>query len=221
MRPSASNYLVRSFYYTPDGVSIKGFPLHAIINNAFVGMRGYDEDRILGEPRWAKSELYDIQAKVDEADVARWEKLPVDQQQLALRQLIEERFKLRFHRMSRISSVYVLSVGKGGPKMKLADHRPHMVAPDVPGHLESHSTYMWQLTEDLENQLNCIVRDETGLQGTYDYELDWTPDDAKHSESLGPSLFTAMKEQIGLKLELQRRPLDVMYIDHIERPSPN
>lgn len=221
VRPSASNYLVRSFWFTPDGVSIKGFPLDGVLHAAFLGMHEYGNDRILDEPRWVKSDLYDIQARVDEADIARWKKLPVDQQRLALQQLIAERFKLRFHRVSRISPVYVLSVARGGPKLKPADHRPHMFAPDEPGHLESHSTYLWQLVGELQNQLDCMVRDETGLDGTYDYTLEWTPDDAMHSESLGPSLSTALKDQLGLKLEMQKRPVDVVYIDHIERPSPN
>ena len=96
-----------------------------------------------------------------------------------------------------------------------------MFNPLEPGNMQSHSTYMWQLIEELENQLNCIVRDETGLDRTYDYTLEWTPDDPAHSDSSGPSLFTALKEQLGLKLEMQKRPVDVVMIDHIERPSQN
>ncbi len=145
---------------------------------------------------------------------------------IALQTLIVERFNLRYHREPRISSVYVMSIAKGGPRIKQAKlaadaHGAHMFYPLEPGNMQSHSTYMWQLIEELENQLNCIVRDETGLEGTYDYTLEWTPDDQAHAESSGPSLFTALKEQLGLKLEMQKRPVDVVVIDHIERPSPN
>jgi uncharacterized protein (TIGR03435 family) len=221
IRPNRSNDLVRSFWFTSDGVNIKGFPLDAVLRSAFLGLHEYGEDRILGEPRWVKSDLYDIQAKVGESDAPRWKKLPVSQQQLALRALIEERFQLRFHRMSRISSVYVLSLDRGGPNLKSADYRPHMFAPQEPGLLVSHSTFMWQLVHAIEDQLNSMVLDETGLEGTYDYTLEWTPDDQAHAESSGPSLFTALKEQLGLKLEMQKRPVDVVILDHIERPSPN
>jgi uncharacterized protein (TIGR03435 family) len=226
IRPNRSNDLVRSFWFTPDGVSIKGFPLHGILHVAFLGLHEYGDDRIVGEPTWVKSERYDIQAKVDEADVVRWRKLAADQQRIALQTLIVERFNLRYHREPRISSVYVLSIAKGGLRIKQAKlaadaNGAHMFYPLEPGNMQSHSTYMWQLIEELENQLNCIVRDETGLEGTYDYTLEWTPDDQAHAESAGPSLFTALKEQLGLKLEMQKRPVDVVILDHIERPSPN
>ena len=226
IRPNRSNDLVRSFWFTPDGVSIKGFPLHGILHVAFLGLHEYGDDRIVGEPTWVKSERYDIQAKVDEADVVRWRKLAANQQRIALQTLIVERFNLRYHREPRISSVYVMSIAKGGPRIKQAKlaadaHGAHMFYPLEPGNMQSHSTYMWQLIEELENQLNCIVRDETSLEGTYDYTLEWTPDDQAHAESSGPSLFTALKEQLGLKLEMQKRPVDVVIIDHIERPSPN
>jgi uncharacterized protein (TIGR03435 family) len=226
IRPNRSNDLVRSFWFTPDGVYIKGFPLHAILHTAFLGLHEYGDDRIIGEPAWAKSERYDIQAKVDEAEVARWKRLSTDQQRLALQILIAERFNLRFHRESRISSIYVLSIAKDGPRIKQAklaaeDKGAHMFYPLEPGNMQSHSTYMWQLVDELENQLNCIVRDETGLAKTYDYTLEWTPDDRADAESSGPSLFTALKEELGLKLEMQKRPVDVVIVDHIERPSPN
>ena len=226
IRPNRSNELVRSFWFTPDGVYIKGFPLHAILHTAFLGLHEYGEDRILGEPAWVRTERYDIQAKVGEADVGRWKKLSVDQQRSSLQALIGERFNLRYHRESRVSSAYVLSIAKKGLRVRTAKsaadgHGTHMFYPLEPGNMQSHSTYMWQLVEELENQLNCIVLDETGLAGTYDYSLAWTPDDPQHAETAGPSLFTALKEQLGLKLELQKRPVDVVIIDHIERPSPN
>jgi uncharacterized protein (TIGR03435 family) len=162
---------------------------------------------------------------VDEADVARWKKLPVDQQRLVLLDLLGERFNMKFHRASKISSVYVLSATQGGPRLKQskapAERGPHMFYPLEPGNMESHSTYMWQLVDELERQLNCIVEDETRLNGTYDYKLEWTPDDRATSDSSGPSLFTALKEQLGLKLDMQKRPVEVVVVDHIDRPSAN
>jgi uncharacterized protein (TIGR03435 family) len=221
IRLDHSNDLVRSFWFTQDGISIKGIPLEGILKSAFLSLHEYGEGRILGEPHWVKSDLYDIQARVGDSDVPRWKKLPMSQQQLALRALVVDRFQLRFHRISRVSSVYVLSVDGHRPKLKSSAHPPHMFNPDEPGHLQSHSTYMWQLIDELQNQLNCMVLDETGLNAAYDYTLQWTPDDQAHAESFGPSLFTALKEQLGLKLVMEKRPVDVFVIDHIERPSQN
>jgi uncharacterized protein (TIGR03435 family) len=225
IRPDRSNDLVMSFWFTPDGVNIKGFTLQAILHTAFLGMHEYGDDRVLGLPGWVRTEKYDIQAKVDQEDVARWKKLPVDQQRLVLLSLLGERFNMKFHRASRISSVYVLSAIKGGPRLKESktptDRGPHMFNPLEPGNMESHSTYMWQLVDELERQLNCIVEDDTGLNSTYDYKLEWTPDDRASPDSSGPSLSTALKEQLGLKLEMRKRPVEVVVIDHIERPSPN
>ncbi len=225
IRPDRSNDLVMSFWFTPDGVTIKGFSLKDILHAAFLGLHQYGDDRVLGIPGWVRTEKYDIQAKVDEVDVARWKRLPVDQQRQALLTLLSERFNMRFHRASRISSVYVLSAAKDGPRLKeskrVTGHELHMFNPLEPGNMESHSTYMWQLIDELERQLNCIVEDDTGLNGTYDYRLEWTPDDRAAAEMTGPSLFTALKEQLGLKLEMQKRPVEVVVIDHIERPSAN
>jgi uncharacterized protein (TIGR03435 family) len=228
IRPHRAGDLLMSFWFTPDGVSIANFPLHSVLQSAFLGMHEYGEDRFIGEPGWVKSERYDIHAKVGEKDVARWKKLPVDEQRQALGALLAERFQLRFHHETRIRPVYLLSRGKGALRLKEAqltktaggEPYPHMFLPDEPGHLESHATFMWQLVDELERHLDCLVVDKTGLTETYDYNLQWTPDLQAPPEVSGPSLFTALKE-LGLKLELEKNPVDVVVIDRIEHPSPN
>jgi uncharacterized protein (TIGR03435 family) len=228
IRPHRPGTLLMSFWFTPDGVSITGFPLQGVLQSAFLGMHEYGEDRFIGEPGWVKSERYDIHAKVGEKDVDRWKKLPVDEQRQALGALLAERFQLRYHHETRIRPVYVLSRGKGSLRLKWAQSAkaagsvpyPHMFLPDEPGHLESHSTFMWQLVDELERHLDCMVVDNTGLTETYDYTLQWTPDSQAPAEASGPSLFTALRE-LGLKLEPAKSPVDVVIIDHIERPSAN
>jgi len=228
IRINRSNDLVMSFHYTPVGISIVGISLEGIVHSAFPGLHeASEEDQILGLPKWTKSERYDIQVKLNEADMPRWRKLAVDQQRLALLPLLVDRFNLRYHHELKIMPAYVLSIDNGGSKLKQSmvtgkdANGPHMFLPDEPGHLESHSTYMWELVDTLERQTGYIVLDQTGLEGSYDYTLHWTPDDQPPSDASGPSLSTALKEQLGIKLELQKKPMDVIVIDHIDHPSPN
>lgn len=100
IRPNRSNDLVRSFWFTPDGVSIKWFPLRDILHILFLGLHEYGDDQVNGEVGWVKTERYDFQAKVGEKEVSRSKKLGVDQQGLALQAPISQRFNLRFHRVA-------------------------------------------------------------------------------------------------------------------------
>jgi uncharacterized protein (TIGR03435 family) len=114
----------------------------------------------------------------------------------------------------------------------------HMLMTRGPGHIESTGTGMEFLAHVLSGQLGRTVVDKTGLTGNWDYKLDWTPDDASllvskgggdgaagdgvsTPENSGPSLFTAVQEQLGLKLESVKTPADVIVIDQIEQPTPN
>ena len=221
IRPNRSSDLVRSIHFTPDGLVIEGFPLRDILAVAFLPEHGSSDDQLLGLPGWARSERFDIRARVSDRDVPRWQKLPMTEQKKALQALLTDRFHLHYHHEPRKGASYVLSIAKGGPRLVEADARPHMFLPLETGHLESHSTYMWQLTQALQDQLGYSVIDKTGLHGTYNYKLQWTPENEPSSDSPWPSLATALKEQLGLKLDLQKGPVDVIVIDHIEQPTPN
>jgi bla regulator protein blaR1 len=231
--------------FTPDGISITGLTLHMLIREAF----GVSNDRLLGEPGWVDSARYDIEAKVDAADAPKLDKVKLEQRWAMLLPLLEDRFGLKFHHETKEKTEYFLVVTKGGPKLK-----PSKVA--TPGDKRSPRTAIWMSTKGISAEANnasmeSIVRmlslqlgstivDKTGLTGTYDYRLDWTPDDtsgpmtrpgpgggppkaggAAPPEPSGPSLFTALQEQLGLKLESHKGPVDVIVIDHIQPPSPN
>jgi len=228
IRPNRSSDLRRSLYFTPDGVSFDGIPLGDIVHLAFVGTHETrTQDQILGVPGWAKNERFDIHAKLNEGDVPHWRMLSVDQQRLSLLPLLVDRCHLRYHHESRIMQVYVLSVDKVGSRLRQSHvtgrdaSGPHMFLPEEPGHLDSHSTYIWQLIDVLERQTGSIVLDQTGLDGSYDYALQWTPDLDPPANASGPSLTTAVKEQLGLRLALQKTPMDIVVVDHLERPSAN
>jgi uncharacterized protein (TIGR03435 family) len=174
---------------------------------------------IVGGPGWVRSEQYDVIGKA-EGDAKR----SAEQFRPMLQALLADRFKLAIHREMREIPVYVLVVGKNGPKMVAvngADPGP-MSSSMTPGHLNAPKLSMARLAGLLGGmpELQNLVFDETGLTGIYTFTLEWSPDDGR-STSSGPSIFTAVQEQLGLKLEAVKRPVEHLVIDHAERPSEN
>jgi len=167
----------------------------------------YDvQDYQVSGPTWLSSEQYDIEAKTD---------TPVGQEQLRLmlQTLLAERFKLVLHREERTRSVYTLVVGKDGPKLtETKGDGPSGTTAEI-GHLAFKAASMPVLARRLSQQLHEPVSDLTGLRGSYDFTLDWQQDDSVP----GPSLFTAVQEQLGLKLEARKTPVEVLVIDHAEK----
>ncbi|MGP8258864.1 MAG: TIGR03435 family protein [Acidobacteriaceae bacterium] len=196
-----------------------------------------DERHFSGLPGWVKSERFDIIAKVADADVPAWKKLPDSEKERMVREVLADRFKLVFHRESHEQPVYALVVAKGGSKMTpvevpASDHlydKYGYVGPE-PGGIGGEHANMKALIDFLNGQkLGREVVDRTGLTGNYDFMLKFTPfpmdaspdDVADPSGSPYPYIFTALQEQLGLKLESTRGPVETLVIDHMERPSEN
>jgi uncharacterized protein (TIGR03435 family) len=241
VKPSKPQMGDSMMMFTADGVSITGIPLRMVIREAF----GIEDDRIIGEPGWVKSSSFDIEAKVAAEDVPRLKGISFDQRRQMLIPLLEERFGLKIHHETREMPEYDLVIAKGGVKMNASKpddppgHGQHMLMSGGSGHIESQGTGTQPLAHLLSSQLGRSVEDKTGLTGNYDYKLDWTPDDAAATaaqaadggqpgagnatppDTPGPSLFTALQEQLGLKLEPRKGSVDVIVIDHIEQPSAN
>lgn len=169
-------------------------------------------DYLFSGPDWLDEERFDITARfateTSEHDVL-----------LMLQSLLAERFNLVFHRETRQFSAYALVIGKGGPKLHPA------AAPQgsfkfraLAGHAVGFSISMPALADRLSRpdfQIDRRVVDFTGLTGTFDLTLDWGGEN-------GPSIFTAIQEQLGLKLEARKIPLEVFVVDHVSRvPTPN
>ena len=202
---------------------------------------GIEDDQISGAPKWVNSETYDIEAKVDGADSAELERLSEDQRHLMFQSFLVERFKLKVHWETKDLPVLALVVAKGGPKLQQAkpgDTYPNGIkGPD--GKAGGHAgMMMWgrgrltgqgipiaSMVPPLTQQLGRIVQDKTGLTGKYDVELRWTddtgPDTRPASDPAAPSIFTAIQEQLGLKLDSQKAPVEVLVIDHVDAPSAN
>jgi uncharacterized protein (TIGR03435 family) len=205
--------------FTPNGISITGFRLDMVVREAF----GMNDDRIFGEPGWAKSDRFDIEAKVSADDAPRLKGLKIDQRRAMVVELLEDRFGLKFHHETRDLPMYNLVIANSGVRMQPSKEQDpaqgrHMLMAHGPGEIESTGANVQSFVHLLSAQLGRTVVDKTGLAGNYDYTLKWTPDDeapamARPGESApspndgaeanpsGPSLFTALEEQLGLKLQ--------------------
>ena len=182
------------------------------------------DDQILNLPGWAKSDLFEIAAKMDPDTAAAFNKLPPDQQDRQwdrmMQTILADRFRMQAHRETRRMPVYALVAAKGGPRLKPAPAGPANWSAG-PGRIAGHLVDMALLASMLSGSLGRIVVDQTGLTGHYDITLSWTPDDRQALPDSGPSLFTALEEQLGLRLQSTRAPAPVLVIDHIEKPSAN
>jgi uncharacterized protein (TIGR03435 family) len=193
--------------FTATNVSLK-----LLISRAY----GVPEAQIEGGAGWIDTEKYDVTAKADTPlEMTREEARP------CLQALLAERFHLAVHRQTKQGSVYSLVVARNGAKL-----RPHegpggsgIAASSDAGKvaITGKNTTMARLAEYLSGQAGRPVLDHTGLKGTYDFVVEWAAAD----DSSGPSVFTALQEQLGLRVEAAKGPIDTIVVDHAERPSAN
>jgi len=173
-----------------------------------------DRDYALSGPAWIGTERYDIVAKTP-AETPRAQVLRM------LQVLLAERFHLRLHRENKELRVYVLTVAKDGAKLKAAPARDGSFT-FGPGRIAGKAQSMDELADRLSRPMFGIgapVLNSTGLEGVFDFTLTWTPD---NMQADGPSIFAALEEQLGLKLEASKSKVEVLVIDHVERvPTEN
>ena len=229
------------YWRQPDGLKWDGVSLREMIANAY-GVSSIVKYEIEGGPDWMGSRAFDINARVDDETTARWSKMrqqAVDEDRRSMmRALLAERFNLKFHREMREMQALVLTVAKGGPKLQ-SPQPEHDLEAGVPvsrinhfgrGHMEGHFALMSNLSKSLAAEPEIAGRpvvDKTGLSGGYDFTLRWTPDDPSRGavptdpDAQWPSLFTALGEQLGLKLTPEKQPIDIIVVDSVEMPSEN
>lgn len=209
-----------------DDLTITNMPPENIIQWAF---GTFLSDQILGLPDWAKHERYDVQAKVSDADVAAYRKVidPIQRTPM-LQKILVDRFGMKFHHETRELPVYALTIGKSGTR--ITEIQPAL-GPNgmrdggrrqrAPGRYTSLGQPMKPFVDALTMELKTPVVDRTGLTGFYNYTLHWAPETETPSADDAPQIFTAVQEQLGLKLERTKVPMQVLVIDHLERPSTN
>jgi uncharacterized protein (TIGR03435 family) len=173
---------------------------------------GVDQDYALSGPAWLNSERFDIVAKAS-PDTPREQILSM------LRALLGERFRLELHRESKMLRVYALVAAHGGPRLKRASGVEGSFT-FRSGHIFGQALSLSEFANRLSGpafKLGVPVVNSTGLAGTFDFTLDWSPDDIPVDDATGPSIFTAIQEQLGLKLEPSKSPVEVWVVDHAEK----
>ena len=196
--------------------------LNALMQFAF----GIPESRIVGDPGGLRSQMFDIEAKADSAVDAQLSKLPSDQGKLVKQQMVQallaDRFKLMVHRETRELPIYALVVAKSGSKLQASKSNGLMISSGS-RYLNAQGVTVAVIAQELAKNVGRVVVDETGIEGRFDVDLKWTPDDGavNGDADAPPSIFTAVQEQMGLKLEAQKGPVEVLVIDHLEEPSEN
>jgi uncharacterized protein (TIGR03435 family) len=243
IKPSRSGDGRTRIMFSPDAFTVEGLSAKTLIGLAY-NLRDF---QISGGPGWIDSERYDINAKMDEPTIESLRKLPPEQareqRRLMLQSLLAERFQLKVSQSSKELPIYALVVAKSGAKLSESAAPPAGSGPTgqrtmmrlEPGQLTATAISISALVDRLSLEVGRKVVDKTGLEGRYDFTLHWTPEQQAplggpgngsegappSSDSSGPSIFTALQEQLGLKLESAKGPVETIVIDRIERPSAN
>jgi uncharacterized protein (TIGR03435 family) len=186
---------------------------------------------ISGGPGWIDSDHYDIVALTPgDARPSRPEQMAM------LRNLLTDRFKLTFHREQKDFSIYELEVAGSGPKLKEstapANAPAELISTVFPQrmHLPARNATMGDFTSLLQRALlDRPVIDKTGLSGRFDFDLDWAPDETQFggevpvasADAPSPPFFTAIEQQLGLKLEATKGPVQALVIDNAQQPTAN
>ena len=221
------------------GVTLRGthfITINTNMNDLIAFAYGLHAKQILGAPDWFSTDSFDIDGVPDTPG-----RPSVKQMQTMVQKLLADRCALKFHHEQKELSVYAVRLASGGPKMSKTTAGPNdlggfgfrglgdLIARDLS--MADFATWMQATVMDRP------VVDQTGLKDKYDFTLKWTPDDSQFGQmrsavaampkpagddpNAPPSLYTAVQEQLGLKIEATKAPDDVIVIDHVEKPSPN
>jgi bla regulator protein blaR1 len=241
--PGPNGMMIR---FAPGGrFTAKGVTLRSLIGLAY-DVRDF---QISGGPAWAGSTRYEIDAKPEAgSDADDPHKITTDEQRekfqqrqrMRMQALLADRFQLKVGHSTKELPIYVLKVAKNGPKLQESKEEGGNQFQGArisgPGRLTGGKVSMKFLTQILAQNVGRPVTDQTGLTGKYDFKLEWTPDQNQQNafrgpgpdgnlpppaDPNGPSIFTAVEEQLGLKLESQKGPVEMLTIDAVEKPSEN
>jgi len=202
------------------------------VNNMITFAYELHAKQIVGGPEWLDTERFDVDGVPDMEGTPS-----VKQFRMLIQSLLADRFKLVFHHDQRELSVYALTVGKNGPKLTETVRK----ANDLPdfsigrlGVLTVINVTMRDFCHGMQSVvMDKPVVDQTGLKNRYDFSLTWTPDESQfvqmgaripsptNDPNAPPGIYTAIQEQLGLKLQATKAPADVIVVDHVEKPSEN
>ena len=221
VRPSGPNSVFRSDLDASQFVASR-HTLAMLIQSSYPEMPSW---RMSGGPPWMTTDFWDFIAKLPPGTPTEPDPRDRRTEQL-LRNFLADEFKLKTHFEQREQPVYELVPAKGGPKIKPSDSAQFSYRGTPGGGAEFHHATMQQLANFLycpscyRQAADRPVFNKTGLDGYYDFTLNWTPSNIQ-TDNPGPSIYTAIEEQLGLKLQSQKAPIDFLIVDHAERPSQN
>lgn len=211
-----------------DRFVVKDYTLKLLIAAAYE----LNPRTISGGPRWIDSAHYDIVAAIPGGV-----RPSHDEQLRMLQNLLTDRFELTFHRQAKVFPIYQLVIAPGGPKLKASTAAPDDPAVVGPGMVYPQRVSLPARNATMANFVSLLQRaildrpvvDKTGLTGRYDFDLDWAPDEtqfggglpAASADAPSPPLFTAVEEQLGLRLMAAKGPVEALVVDRAEPPSAN
>ena len=182
------------------------------LKRCIMGAWGLGPNQISGGPPWLDTDRYEIVAKAEKR---------VDDDGILmgmLQTLLAERFRLAVHHETRTIEAFALETAKGGPKLEKAGDGESTTR-NGRGLIDARVITMDRFAEVLSRQMDLPVVNHTGLEGIFNLKLEWNRESFR--PELGPSIFNAIQEQLGLRLRSQKTPTDVLVIDHAEKPTEN
>ena len=225
IRPSRPDSRNLDWDDSPGRVTISGYNLRQLIRVAY-GLKS--NAQVLGGPKWIGSERFDIVAKADDAETAKMQKLSDadwgKERSLMLQSLLADRFKLKVSQNSRVLPAYALMVFKSRIKLKSAKPGEDGDLSGWGGHLEATAITMDAFADYLNGMRELadrVVLNRTNLTAAYDFNLDWSRDrgDGGSQDSEFPGLYTALEEQLGLKLEPVKATVEVVVVESASEPA--
>ena len=210
VKPQAPGDTRGSIGPSPGSFIANGIPLKILIEIAY-HVKDY---QISGGPEWIGTDHWDVSAKAPAGFI------PTGQQmQPMLQALLADRFHLKLHRRNQELPAFALVVGRSGPKLTVSTSADPRISIGH-GIFTGQKIDMAGLADALAMESDRTIVDRTGLAGQFDVTLKWTPD-AADSDPAAISLFTAIQEQLGLKLEATKAPVEVLVIDGVQKASEN
>ena len=225
IRPSTTERRSSNIHTDQAGMRTDNTSLFELIQFAY-GIQGY---QLSGAPGWVRDLRFNINAKYDQAEEDLGPKdrdRQVTQQmriQARVRRLLAERFQLKLREEIKELPVYGLVIDKGGHKLKTAENPRGDINTNNnngTGKMHGEGVPVKQLTGALSGHLGRPVNDETGLNGLYDFEMGWSDNNAADAAA-GPTIFSAVREQLGLRLDAKKGPVVTYVIERAEKPSEN
>jgi uncharacterized protein (TIGR03435 family) len=221
-RPGDGNHSIDGDF---ERIKIESYTLRDLIALAY----GFKSDlQVLNGPDWLNKKHFDIAAKIDDMEVAKLKTMRESEIRNELNQMIQsllvDRFALKVSRDKRTIPVFALVVAKSGQKLTLAEPKETNAVSASNSHLSATAAPMADLADFLTGQIETegrVVVDRTGLTGNFDFRLDWTRDNGNGTppDAQFPSLFTALRDQLGLQLTPDKAAVDVVIVESAKEPE--